>query len=48
MNNILIGAQDFCWPKIINPLRWNKTGVFVIFKTKRELKCQLSGITEII
>ena len=22
-------------------------GVFVVFKTKRELKCQFSGITEI-
>ena len=25
-----------------------KTGAFVVFKTKRELKCQFSGITEII
>jgi hypothetical protein len=24
------------------------TGVFVVFKTKRELKCQFSGITEIL
>ena len=23
-------------------------GVFVVFKTKRELKCQFSGITEIL
>ena len=24
------------------------TAVFVVFKTKRELKCQFSGITEIL
>ena len=24
------------------------TGVFVVFKTKGELKCQFSGITEIL
>ena len=24
------------------------TGVFVVFKTKRELGCQFSGITEIL
>ena len=24
------------------------TGGFVVFKTKRELKCQFSGITEIL
>ena len=24
------------------------TGIFVVFKTKRELKCQFSGITEIL
>ena len=24
------------------------TGVFVVFKAKRELKCQFSGITEIL
>ena len=32
---------------IISVMKTN-TGVFVVFKTKRELKCQFSGITEIL